>query len=339
MNSRKFTLFLTLLLIAAGGVRAFRRNWDDNTHLHPDERYLTMVSSALQFPSSLKEYWDTESSPLNPMNSPQYGNYVYGTLPPFVTRAAGAWLDRACGPQPSATAQAVRGLFLGTTRPCPQGMYTGYGGIHLVGRTLSTLADLAALLALVLLARTLYGEQIALLAGALYGFAVLPIQHAHFFVVDSFATVFVMWALCFIVWAVHKRQWGWLLLAGLSTGLAVACKISVWPLAGMVGLAGILQRDEQGTYHFTLAAPQVGASQPPACWLSWPSAWRNLIRSAGRASLACGSIPTGCRTCATFGIWSTARRIRRPAISGQIARRSSSPGAIWCSGGWACRWD
>ena len=259
MNSRKFTLFLTLLLIAAGGVRAFRRNWDDNTHLHPDERYLTMVSSALQFPSSLKEYWDTESSPLNPMNSPQYGNYVYGTLPPFVTRAAGAWLDRACGPQPSATAQAVRGLFLGTTRPCPQGMYTGYGGIHLVGRTLSTLADLAALLALVLLARTLYGEQIALLAGALYGFAVLPIQHAHFFVVDSFATVFVMWALCFIVWAVHKRQWGWLLLAGLSTGLAVACKISVWPLAGMVGLAGILQRDEQGTYHFTLAAPQVGA--------------------------------------------------------------------------------
>lgn len=234
-----FPLLLLLILAVAGGVRTLNLNWDQGTHLHPDERYLTMVVSALELPDHGSQYWDTATSPLNPTNR-NYAHYVYGTLPLFATRVVGGWLDHACGDTPAPVAQAARLVLLGATTPCWTGTYSGYNGAHLVGRILSTLADLAALLALALLARRLYGERAALLAAVLYAFAVLPIQHAHFFVVDSFASVFVVWTLFLAVRSVQTGQHWSLTLAGLTAGLAVACKISTWPLVGMVALAAVL---------------------------------------------------------------------------------------------------
>ncbi len=234
-----FMLLLIAILLVAGWVRTYNIDWDEGTHLHPDERYLTMVVSALQFPENLSQYWNTAESPLNPENR-GYAGYVYGTLPLFVTRAVAGWMDQACLTPPNLFGVVLRGIRLDTSGSCYAGHYTGYGGIHFVGRALSALADLATLVALAMLARALYGNKTALLAAALYAFAVLPIQHAHFFVVDSFATVFVAWTLCCAVYAVRYRR-PWLLLpAGFATGLAVASKISVWPLAGIVGLAALL---------------------------------------------------------------------------------------------------
>ncbi len=238
-----FLLCLALILCAAAWVRVYDLDWDEGTHLHPDERYLTMVTAALEFPESLHQYWDTATSPLNPENR-GFGGYVYGTLPLFVARAAGSWLDHACTEAPPFLPRLARALLFDSRQPCYAGQYTGYGGVHLVGRYLSTLADLLSLLALVLLARRLFGEPIALLAGLLYAFAVLPIQHAHFFVVDSFATVFVTWTLYLAVVATNSRRTWVLLLAGITTGLAVACKISTWPVAGVVGFAGLLYLEE-----------------------------------------------------------------------------------------------
>lgn len=234
-----FVLLLMAILLIAGWVRAYNIDWDEGTHLHPDERYLTMVVSALQFPDALSQYWNTAESPLNPTNR-GYVGYVYGTLPLFVTRAVAGWMDQSCTEPSRPAGTVLRLALLNASGPCYEGQYTGYGGIHFVGRALSALADLATLVALTLLARALYGNKTALLAAALYAFAVLPIQHAHFFVVDSFATVFVAWTLFFAVYAVRYRQPWLLLLAGFATGLAVASKISVWPLAGIVGLAALL---------------------------------------------------------------------------------------------------
>ncbi len=253
MNARRrthtprwtFWIALPLILAVAAWVRTYHLNWDEGTHLHPDERYLTMVTAAIHFPDSLAAYWDTAHSPLNPANQNQPA-YVYGTLPLFVTRAVGAWVDRACGDAPAPLPSLVRRLLFDTAGPCYPGTYVGYGSVHLVGRYLSTLADLCTLLALVLTARLLYDEGIALLAGGLYAFAVLPIQHAHFFVVDSFATVFVMWTLYLVARAVVRQRPLWLIVAGLTTGFAAASKITTWPLAGMVGLGGILIRREDG---------------------------------------------------------------------------------------------
>lgn len=255
-----FALVLLAIVLVAAWVRAYTMDWDEGTHLHPDERYLTMVVSAIQFPDSLAQYWNTAESPLNPVNK-GYAGYVYGTLPLFATRTVAGWVDQACGDLPNPFGVLLRGVLLNASGACYEGHYTGYGGIHLVGRALSALADLATLIALALLARALYGNKTALLAAALYAFAVLPIQHAHFFVVDSFATVFVAWTLCFIVYAVQQRR-PWLLLpAGLATGLAVASKISVWPLAGLVGLATLLRCEvsDEGNprYRFALAPAPV----------------------------------------------------------------------------------
>ncbi|MBN1259818.1 MAG: DUF2298 domain-containing protein, partial [Anaerolineae bacterium] len=258
-----FTGFLLLILLVAGWVRIYDLNWDEGTHLHPDERYLTMVASALEIPQTTGEYWSTESSPLNPENR-GYGGYVYGTLPLFAARLVGGWFDGACGETPKQLPAIARAVFFGAVAPCYPGLYVGYGGVHLIGRYLSTATDLLTLLALALLAKKLFGHHVALWAAALYAFAVLPIQHAHFFVVDSFATVFVVWTLYFALSAVENHEKWLLLLAGLTTGLAIASKVSTWPVAAMVGLAGILQRrleentptengaDDRPRYVFTL---------------------------------------------------------------------------------------
>ncbi len=244
-------LFVALLL------RTYALDWDAGTHLHPDERYLTMVSAAIEPPARLQDYWDTARSPFNPANRGQ-PDYVYGTLPLFATRILGGLVDRACGDTPTLAASWLRLVLLGTKKPCWPGTYTGYAGIHLVGRALSALADGVTLLALALMARVLYGKRVALLAALLYAFAPLPIQHAHFFVVDSFATVFTAITLALLVYAVrHNRPWG-LVLAGVSTGLALACKISVWPLAGMVALASVLVYDETThRYRFVWIGPRL----------------------------------------------------------------------------------
>ena len=249
-----FALLLLAIVLIAAWIRTYNINWDEGTHLHPDERYLTMVVSAIQFPDTLAQYWNTTESPLNPVNK-GYAGYVYGTLPLFVTRVIARWVDQACVTPPNPLGTFLRVALLNDASPCYEGYYVSYGGIHFVGRALSALVDLATLIALALLARALYGNKTALLAAALYAFAALPIQHAHFFVVDSFATVFVAWTLCCAVYAVRYRS-PWLLLpAGLFTGLAVASKISVWPLAGIVGLAALLrcEKSAEGNLRYRFA--------------------------------------------------------------------------------------
>src|SRR5512133_1876432 len=82
-----------LIGILLGGVyfRFTGLNWDQNQHLHPDERFLTMVETSIAPVDSLSQYFDTQKSSLNPHNR-GYGFYVYGTLPLFMVRYAGEWL-------------------------------------------------------------------------------------------------------------------------------------------------------------------------------------------------------------------------------------------------------
>ncbi len=280
----RFVIGLLLVLLLAGWARTLKLDWDEGTHLHPDERYLTMVASALEMPSGWGAYWDTATSPLNPENR-GYRGYVYGTLPLFAARMAGSWLDGACGDAPKPLPSLARRLLFHAATPCAAGSYTGYGGIHLVGRLLSACADLLTLVAVALLGRRLFGERVALLAALLYAMAVLPVQHAHFFVVDSFASLFVLWTLVLAALWVDRRQPYWLLLAGLTTGLAAASKISTAPVGLVVAVAALLVPDEEGRLHIAfrplpllwglggavLAALAFRAAQPYA--FSGPTFW------------------------------------------------------------------
>ena len=136
-------------------------DWDQGMHLHPDERFLTMVVEKLRLPDGPLAYLDGTTSTLNPRNA-GYDFFVYGTLPTTLVRVAAAAFGRAT-----------------------------YDEIPFVGRVLSASVDLATVLLLFWVARLLYSdERIAALAALLYACSVLAIQHAHFFVVDPFATFF-----------------------------------------------------------------------------------------------------------------------------------------------------
>jgi YYY domain-containing protein len=194
-----YDLALVAILLVGTYFRVIGLNWDEDQHLHPDERFLTMVETGLQVkkcaePStpvevcppeqkrwlSFSDYFNTATSPLNPHNR-GYGFFVYGTLPIFAVRYAAEWLNQ-----------------------------TGYDQVHLVGRQLSAAADLGTIVLLYIIVTRLYGRRAALLAAAFSALAVLQIQQSHFFTTDTFTNFFMFLAIYFAVeiaigrW-IHKK--------------------------------------------------------------------------------------------------------------------------------------
>lgn len=139
-------LILAGILIAGAYFRFTGLNWDSNQHLHPDERFLTMVVSSIQPLENPGDYFNTAKSTLNP-NNQGYGFYVYGTLPLFIVRAAGEIVKQ-----------------------------TGYDEIFLVGRALSGVFDLMTVLVVYLIAVRLYKKpRLGLLAAVLTAASVMQI--------------------------------------------------------------------------------------------------------------------------------------------------------------------
>lgn len=240
-NSWVTLVLLAGILLLGGYFRFIGLNWDGNFHLHPDERFLTMVSTAISTPQGNAGYFDTANSPLNPHNR-GYGFYVYGTLPLFLVRYFGEALDR-----------------------------TGYDQIHLVGRFASATFDLLTVFLVYRIAIRLYRRRrLGLLAAAFSAFAVLQIQLSHYYTVDTYANFFVYLGFYFAVHILTEeklvseisavpqgeektRAW-WRMLAengwrkalpyagfGAALGMAMACKISAAPLALLLPVAAYLQ--------------------------------------------------------------------------------------------------
>lgn len=229
-------VILAALLLAAAWLRLVGLDWDADQSLHPDERFLTSVQTAIKPVENIGQYFDTENSTLNPKNM-CCGFYVYGTLPLILTRYVGEWLGR-----------------------------TGWGEINLVGRVLSALMDLGIVFLVYLLAERLYGKRAALVAAAFSTFTVMQIQQSHFFTVDNFVNFFAFLALttaCFIATEFNHqydeegvaklRPWpvGPYLLFGAALGMAAASKINLvvvaftLPLAVAVRLWRLPEEDRQ----------------------------------------------------------------------------------------------
>ncbi|MCJ7825659.1 MAG: DUF2298 domain-containing protein [Anaerolineales bacterium] len=206
-------LVVGILLIAVLGLAAYLRftglNWDSYSHLHPDERFLTMVETSIQPPQSIGEYFNTETSPLNPHNV-GHGFFVYGSFPIFLVRYLAEWTGMS-----------------------------GYDEVHLLGRAVSGISDLVAILLIYLIGERLFNRRVGILAALFLALSVLLIQHAHFFVVDPLANVFILAGLYFSVRVIGQGKLSDYLLFGVMLGMAVASKISAAPLAGAAALAGI----------------------------------------------------------------------------------------------------
>ncbi|HLF77649.1 MAG TPA: DUF2298 domain-containing protein [Dehalococcoidia bacterium] len=197
-----------LIVLLAFLARSYNTNWDDNTHLHPDERHMTSVTTELKLRNKPLEYFDTNSSTLNPYNRPGGNSFVYGTLPVFLTKVVAVTLGQ-----------------------------DDFDKTVLVGRHLTALFDVATVLLVFLIGRRLYGSAAGLLAAVLFGAAPLAIQHAHFYIVDSYLTFFTTATLYFSLRVWQDRRPADCALAGLMLGLGMACKITAVLVAPVVVIA------------------------------------------------------------------------------------------------------
>ena len=216
-------LILVLILILGATLRLTGVDWDQGQHLHPDERFLTMVETALSLPGARNVagpppqgctkwggYFDTRCSPLSPYNH-NFGFFVYGTFPIFLTRLVGEWLEQ-----------------------------TGYEQIALVGRVLSALFDLTTVLLIFFIGRRMYGTRVGLVGAFFLALSALDIQQSHFFTVDTFTNVPILLAFWFALDVADGRGIRAFVLAGAMFGLALAGRINIAPFAVVLIAAAVL---------------------------------------------------------------------------------------------------
>ncbi|MEP7292128.1 MAG: glycosyltransferase family 39 protein, partial [Chloroflexota bacterium] len=255
-------VLLVLVMLIGGYFRFVGLNWDDFTHLHPDERFLTGVAATLggslnpsgsdaarslqiesclqRYPDSVGKgsYFDAYCSTLNPLNSlSSTGLYVYGTLPLLITRGAGEVMVRA--------SEWLAHNVLANSDPSlityNGSQWVSYDGIHLVWRFLSALSEMAVIVLVFLIGVKLHDKWIGLLAALFYSAAVFSIQMAHFGTVDAMASFFAMLSVWF---AIKVQRDGHLLdyaLFGIAFGCSVASRINLVPIAALIAVAALLQ--------------------------------------------------------------------------------------------------
>ncbi|MEN4011737.1 MAG: phospholipid carrier-dependent glycosyltransferase [Bellilinea sp.] len=237
LPGRLLDLLLIALIALGVGYRFSWVNWNQDAQLHPDEYGLTNTLTALRIPANLGEYFNTRISPISPYNKYNLDGSLlangadnrmrWGQLPITLIRAA---------------AEATGN--------------TGYSELRLLGRRLSALADSLALLLLYGIGRRLYGHRAGLMAAALSALAVMQIQQSHFMTADNFGTFFTMLALYAAVriatlpplarpnaqsaYRLVPAAAGWFALFGAAAGMALACRINLLPLTGMVAVAAFI---------------------------------------------------------------------------------------------------
>ncbi len=227
---------LAVIVIFGGYLRFSHNNWDASGgpwtpsgvhvlsgHLHPDERFITQISTDTRAPSSIANYFDTDTSKLNPYNIDR-GNgqkqttFVYGTLPLFANKFL-------------ASHMRVLSLWQADN-------WDNYEHYNRSGRLLSALVDTGTILLVFFLGRQLLNRDAGLLGAFLYALSAFPIQNAHFFVVDPYVAFFATLCVLFAVRAAQRGGWRNFAIAGAAAGLAAACKITAVSLFPVV-LLGI----------------------------------------------------------------------------------------------------
>ncbi len=219
------SFLLPVLLVAALALRLYGIDWDDGHGFHPDERsfylraddmfrVLTQASGhetwLAQWPEmrtglpSIGTTLSAEHSPLNPHWFPLGSVLIYALV----------------------LIRSVAELF------------TDWGAMDLrfAGRTLAALADTASVALMFVIGRRMHGRWTGLLAAALTAFAVIHIQHAHFYRPEPFTvltSLAALWAMLRFTDTARIRDAA---LLSLLVGLAMAPKVSVAPILAPLAL-------------------------------------------------------------------------------------------------------
>lgn len=202
-------------LLIACVTRLVTVDWDAGQHLHPDERFLTMVTVAMQVPGSWAAYLNAKTSTFNPANL-NFGFFVYGLFPLIFVKLVSIATD----------------------------MNT-YMGITQVGRMVSAVFDMGTVVGVYIMGRTMavrykLKPSVAGYAAFLYAVAVLPIQLSHFFATDTFMVSLMTLALALLLYCFENRpRWMWFGVSAALYGVAIGSKITaiyVGPLIGLIVL-------------------------------------------------------------------------------------------------------
>ena len=239
-----FDWVLIFLVLLGIGFRFGWRNWNQGTGLHPDEYGLTNTLTQLNIPKTLSEYFNTRLSPVSPyqrydltgqpVRDGPDNRMRWGQWPIIIYRAAGELTGQI-----------------------------GYNEIRLLGRWISALADTLSLLFIFLIGRRLYNRRVGLLAAALSALAVMQIQQSHFMTADNLAGLFTILTMYCAVriaqgsslirpaangsdqpasrgYQPARLAWLWYAIFGVCFGMALASRINLAPLAGMVLIAAFI---------------------------------------------------------------------------------------------------
>lgn len=213
----KRIIFLAAILFLGFLLRFNNLNWDNNFHLHPDERFLTMVGVASRVPETLSNYLDPATSIIKPANF-GFKFFVYGIFPITINKIAAVLLNNDT-----------------------------YNAFAIQGRALAALADLFIIIlifktVLILEKKYKINSSIKYWASFFYAIAVLPIQLSHFFTVDSFLNFFMFVSFYFSLRFNFERKIKYLVFGGIFLGFALSSKITAFfilPLnLGLIGSLG-----------------------------------------------------------------------------------------------------
>jgi hypothetical protein len=197
-----FNIYVILLILFIACLFRFNNlYWDANFHLHPDERFLTMVGNAMKLPTSVNQYFNQKTSLLNPANI-GYNFFVYGRFPLILTKYLAVNLN-----------------------------LDNYNDFTILGRQLSAFFDLLVVIfvfktILLLEKHYKFSSSIKYWASFFYAIAVLPIQLSHFFAVDTFLNFFMFGSFYCALRVDHDRPLRNTILSALFFGLALASKIT-----------------------------------------------------------------------------------------------------------------
>jgi hypothetical protein len=215
MKRDRSNLVVALLLLAILGgalyLRLYDLDWDRGYLFHPDERQIIIVVDGLSFP--WPPDWRLLLSPKSPWNP---GFFAYGSFPIYLLRVS---------------ASAVGLLDMN---------YASLNLSYVVGRVLSALFDVGTVFLVYLLGRRLFNTATAFLGALFVTLAVLHIQLAHFYTVDTVLTFWVVLTVLLAVDLARQPTWRRGLAVGVAWGLALATKISAFPLLLPVAVAWFL---------------------------------------------------------------------------------------------------
>ena len=247
---------LAALLAVALALRLYGIDWDDGHGFHPDERSFYMRAGDMLCLLTAGPDSDGPYCSAGHLRSLLAGDQFQGIEPGLPDLGTALSAERSpLNPRWFPLGSAlIYALVLLRTLLEP---FVDWGVMELrfAGRTLAALADVGSVCLIYLIGRRMYGRWTGILAAGLTTFAVIHIQHAHFYRPEPFtvlASLGALWAMLRFIDSGRTRDAA---LLGALVGLAMAPKVSVAPILAPLVLTFLWVAKDRAQREWTQLRP------------------------------------------------------------------------------------